>query len=146
MTANELTLPEVATAMVIADVTRFGTAGVETGGFLLAPRDGNAITTIALAGSAGIVRRRDLFQVSEVALDRLFAGRRRRHRPLDPGPVPFPLPRCFHVRLRHRARPVGRRLRHRDRSELRRTARRPAAWGWWRTTAAGCRSARRAVA
>lgn len=73
MTANELTLPEAATAAVIADVLRFGTARVETGGFLLAPRGSDAISAVALAGSGGIVRRRDLFQVSDLALDRLFA-------------------------------------------------------------------------
>jgi hypothetical protein len=73
MTANNLILPTSATAAVIAEVTRFGIESLETGGFLLAPRDANTITTVAHVGTAGIVRRRNLFQVSEVALDRLFA-------------------------------------------------------------------------
>ena len=72
MTANDLVLSEAASAALIADVRRFGAAHVETGGFLLAPRDDDAVTIVALAGTAGIVRRRDLFQVSDFALDRLF--------------------------------------------------------------------------
>lgn len=73
MIANELALPSSAAATVVADVARFGTVRVETGGFLLAPRDSDAVTVVALAGGAGIVRRRDLFQISDLALDRLFA-------------------------------------------------------------------------
>jgi hypothetical protein len=73
MRADDLILPEPATAAIIADVTRFGAESLETGGFLLAPRDEKTIATVALAGTAGIVRRRRMFQVSEIALDRLFA-------------------------------------------------------------------------
>jgi len=72
MTANELILPAEAIAIVVADVTRFGALSVETGGFLLAAREDDAIAMVARAGSAGIVRRPDLFQVSDLALDRLF--------------------------------------------------------------------------
>lgn len=55
----------------------FGARGLETGGFLLAPRadpdDGYpAVTAVALAGDAGITRDRDMFQVSERALARIF--------------------------------------------------------------------------
>jgi hypothetical protein len=71
--ANDLILSEAATTAIAADVTRYGAEHVETGGFLLAPRDADTISTVALAGTAGIVRQRDLFQVSERALDRLFA-------------------------------------------------------------------------
>jgi hypothetical protein len=73
MTANELTLPNAAAAAVVGDVTRYGAKNVETGGFLLAPRGEDTISIVALAGDAGITRRRDLFQLSECALDRLFA-------------------------------------------------------------------------
>jgi hypothetical protein len=76
--ANDLILPEPATAAMLADVTRFGGKSVETGGFLLAPRDEDTIAIVALAGAAGIVRRRRMFQVSEIALDRLFAHADRR--------------------------------------------------------------------
>lgn len=71
MTANDLVLSEAASAALIADVRRFGAAHVETGGFLLAPRDVDEVTIVALADTAGIIRRRDLFQVSDLALDRL---------------------------------------------------------------------------
>lgn len=73
MTANNLILPKPATAAVIAEVTRFGAESLETGGFLLAPRAEDTLAIVALAGTAGIVRRARMFQVSEIALDRLFA-------------------------------------------------------------------------
>lgn len=73
MSANEIVLPELVATAVVADVTRFGATRVETGGFLLAPRDTDTVTGVALAGTAGIVRRPDLFQISDLALDRLFA-------------------------------------------------------------------------
>jgi hypothetical protein len=73
MSRNALVLTDTAAAAVVADVVRFGGSRVETGGFLLAPRHGDARHIVALAGTAGIVRRRDLFQVSDLALDRLFA-------------------------------------------------------------------------
>jgi hypothetical protein len=72
MTANDVALPEAAASIVIADVARFGTEDVETGGFLLAPRDNDTISVVALAGTAGIRRHRKLLQMSDLALDRLF--------------------------------------------------------------------------
>ena len=73
MTVNDLVIPADAISLLIADVTRFGALAVETGGFLLAPRGDEAIALVALAGTAGIVRQLDLFQVTDLALDRLFA-------------------------------------------------------------------------
>jgi len=73
LTKNALTVPAAAVTTVVADVARYGAANVETGGFLLAPRPDDTTTIVALAGEVGIVRRRDQFQVSELALDRLFA-------------------------------------------------------------------------
>ncbi len=73
MNANPLTLASTAIQTVLTDVQRYGDGNVETGGFLLAPADSETITAVALAGTVGIVRRRDLFQVSDLALDRLFA-------------------------------------------------------------------------
>ena len=73
MSANELTLPHAGAHAVHEEVRRFGRLGIETGGFLLAPRGLSQITSIACASSTGIARRPDLFQVSERALDRLFA-------------------------------------------------------------------------
>lgn len=73
MNANPLTIASAAIETVVADVRHFGAGNVETGGFLLAPLETDAITAVALAGEIGIVRRRDLFQISDLALDRLFA-------------------------------------------------------------------------
>lgn len=73
MNANPLTIVSAAIETVVADVRRFGAGNVETGGFLLAPVETETITAVALAGEIGIVRRRDLFQISDLALDRLFA-------------------------------------------------------------------------
>lgn len=57
---------------VTDEVRSFGLLGLETGGFLLMPRGAATISIVALAGDTGIVRRRDLFQISARALDRLF--------------------------------------------------------------------------
>ena len=68
-----LRLAEDLISAITEDVRAYGTQRVETGGFLLAPKDDpGLITTLALAGSAGITRQRGLFGVSGIALDRLF--------------------------------------------------------------------------
>lgn len=72
MSANELTLPRAGANAVIEEARRYGTLSLETGGFLLAPRGSEQITSVACAGSTGIARRPELFQVSERALDCLF--------------------------------------------------------------------------
>jgi hypothetical protein len=72
MKTNSLILPIGGVRMIIEDVARFGACNVETGGFLLASRETELVTTIGLAGTRGIERRRGLFQVSELTLDRLF--------------------------------------------------------------------------
>ncbi len=68
-----LHLPEEMIAAITDDVRAYGTQRVETGGFLLAPI-GNAddVAILALAGTLGITRRRGLFGISGIALDRLF--------------------------------------------------------------------------
>jgi proteasome lid subunit RPN8/RPN11 len=70
---NPLQLPSSGIGAIVDDVARYGHQEVETGGFLLAPRGSETIGVIARAGSIGIARRRGLFQVSEIALDALFA-------------------------------------------------------------------------
>lgn len=70
-------IPAAGVSALIDETMAFGARCLETGGFVLAPRadpaDGNtAVTVIALAGDAGIARHRDMFQVSERALDRIF--------------------------------------------------------------------------
>lgn len=68
-----LRLPEQAIAAITDDVRAYGIQRVETGGFFLSPvGDATQISTLALAGTVGITRRRGLFAVSGIALDRLF--------------------------------------------------------------------------
>lgn len=68
-----LRLPLDAVTAIRDEVLSFGASRVETGGFLLAPvDDARGITVLALAADAGITRRRGLFGVSGIALDRLF--------------------------------------------------------------------------
>ena len=69
---NMVVVPADAVVGVIKEVRAFGRHRLETGGFLLAPRGTSTISTVALAGDVGIVRRHNLFQVSALALDRLF--------------------------------------------------------------------------
>ncbi len=58
----------------VVDETRaYGDRNLETGGFLTASATSDDITGVAVAGTTGIVRRADLFQISERALDRLFS-------------------------------------------------------------------------
>lgn len=72
MISNDVILPQAAAKAVIADVALLGREGLETGGFLLAPRGSEQVSIVARCATAGIVRRAGLFQVSERALDRLF--------------------------------------------------------------------------
>lgn len=67
-----LTIAGDVRATLLADVRRWGAHGVETGGFLL-DSSGGPISIVALAGSNGIVRRRDLFVASSRALAQLFS-------------------------------------------------------------------------
>jgi hypothetical protein len=58
----------------VVDETRtYGDRNLETGGFLTAATNSDDITGAAVAGTRGIVRRADLFQISERALARLFS-------------------------------------------------------------------------
>jgi hypothetical protein len=66
-------VPRAGVDAIAREVASYGSAGLETGGFLLAPTGGAEVHAIALAGTSGIVRRHNLFQISASALDRLFA-------------------------------------------------------------------------
>jgi len=72
MTQSRLTLPTTFAAVVVDELAHFGARGLETGGFLVAPRGGSDVSGIAFAGDRGIVRRPDLLQISERALNALF--------------------------------------------------------------------------
>lgn len=72
MTATELTIPTALATPVVEEVAHYGAMRLETGGLLVAPRGSTDVTGIAIAGARGIVRRPDLFQISEHALDVLF--------------------------------------------------------------------------
>lgn len=66
-------LPLESVTALTDEVGRYGASRVETGGFLLAPAGADSpISVLALAGVTGIIRRRGLFVVSGLALDRLF--------------------------------------------------------------------------
>jgi hypothetical protein len=67
-----LAVPAGAGPVIADEICRYGRRGTETGGFLLAPEGTGSVSIVAFAGAAGITRRRLLFQVSELALDRLF--------------------------------------------------------------------------
>ncbi len=69
---TEARLTEAAVAAIVAEVGRYGSAGVETGGFLLVSRDNSEVTAaVALAGTAGITRRSDQFVISGTVVDLL---------------------------------------------------------------------------
>jgi hypothetical protein len=69
---TSLLASDKAVAAVLAETRAYGQRDLETGGFLLATLGSESLTGVALAGGAGITRYRQLFQVSEGALDRLF--------------------------------------------------------------------------
>jgi hypothetical protein len=70
---NGLLLPDAAAEAIVAEVARYGRHQVETGGFMLTSVTTDVVTAIAHAGTRGILRRHDLFQISDLALDALFA-------------------------------------------------------------------------
>jgi proteasome lid subunit RPN8/RPN11 len=73
MTAALLDVPAGVGLAIADEVRRYGALGVETGGFLLASEGTGAVRVVAFAGTAGIIRHRLQLQISEIALDRLFA-------------------------------------------------------------------------
>ncbi len=73
MSPSDLILPQPAAIALIDDVAAFGRIGVETGGFLLAARGSEEISTVARCGTAGILRRAEFLQISAPALECLFA-------------------------------------------------------------------------
>ena len=71
---SQLRLTQGAVDALTADIRRWGALGAETGGFLLASEsDPDLLTILALAGHAGIARRRGLFAVSGPAIEQLFS-------------------------------------------------------------------------
>ena len=72
LTGNPIVLPGSAAHGIASEVRAYGARDVETGGFLLASGGLDVVTVVALAGRTGVLRRRDLLQVSERAVDRLF--------------------------------------------------------------------------
>jgi hypothetical protein len=71
---SQLHLTEAVVDALTVEIGRWGALGIETGGFLLASEsDPDRLTIVALAGHAGIARRRGLFAVSGQAIDRLFS-------------------------------------------------------------------------
>lgn len=65
-------IPSAAAMIVHAAVTEYGRLDVETGCFLLAPTGSSTVSTVALAGVRGIVRRPDHLAISRRAISQLF--------------------------------------------------------------------------
>jgi hypothetical protein len=72
VTTSPLTVRGEVIAAVVAETARYGSAQLETGGFLIAQSGTEDVCGAAMAGDAGILRRHNAFQISERALDRLF--------------------------------------------------------------------------
>jgi len=69
-----LKLPTDAASAIVTDVRDHGSSRVETGGFVLSSlAEPEEVSVVAVAGRAGIARRRGLFGISGGALDQLFA-------------------------------------------------------------------------
>jgi len=68
-----IAVPPTAIELITAEVRGYGHHRLETGGFLMLPRDTTTVSIVAFTGAAGILRRHNLFEISEGALDRLFA-------------------------------------------------------------------------
>lgn len=71
--AMSLDVPAAAGPAIAAEVRRYGALDVETGGFLLGPEGTGSVCTVAFAGTSGVTRRCLQLQISEIALDQLFA-------------------------------------------------------------------------
>ncbi len=69
---SQTAVPAAAVNTITTEIRAYGQRYMETGGFLMLPRERGTVTTVAFAGTAGIERRRHLFQISERTLDRLF--------------------------------------------------------------------------
>ncbi|HCT80364.1 MAG TPA: hypothetical protein DGG94_01030 [Micromonosporaceae bacterium] len=72
MSQPRFTLPALAATLVCAEVSRWGQAGVETGGFLLTKLGDPLVRVVALAGTTGIIRRYGLFVITRPAFDAIF--------------------------------------------------------------------------
>jgi hypothetical protein len=124
-------LPAMAGHAIAEEVRQFGQRGVETGGFLLAPRGQGAVSVMAFAGEVGIIRERLQFQVSALALDQLFGFADRRS---------CWIPAQFHSHavgafLSRTDQQLGLRVRGFISAVIPDFANPPsgvAAWGWWR--------------
>ncbi|MFI5289565.1 MAG: hypothetical protein ACHQ17_07940 [Polyangia bacterium] len=74
---STLTIPPAIQAAIHAEVAHHGALDVETGMFLLAAPGAPNVSTLALAGQAGVSRRREQFALTGKALSRLFSHARR---------------------------------------------------------------------
>ena len=72
MIESALLLPQGAIDAIVDHIAAHGARGVETGGFLLTRPGDSLVVAVALTGSSGVTRRRDLFIVSVPVIDRLF--------------------------------------------------------------------------
>ncbi len=74
---STLAIPHAMALAIRAEVAHHGAHDVETGMFLLAAHGAHTVGTLALAGSAGVTRRREQFALTGRALNHLFSHARR---------------------------------------------------------------------
>jgi hypothetical protein len=67
-----LQLPSAAVDAIVEDVAAYGMQQLETGGMLLAKRGEIKVTTVAIAGAAGVARGYGRFVLTMPVIDQLF--------------------------------------------------------------------------
>jgi len=72
MNEPNLTMPMGAATLLSAEIRRYGQAGVETGGLLLAKTGSTLVSAVAVAGTVGIIRGYGLFAITRPAFDAIF--------------------------------------------------------------------------
>lgn len=70
--SNRLVLPRNAIKDMCKDVSKYGRLGLETGALLMCEQNNNVVTTLALAGEAGVTRRYGLFILSMPVINQAF--------------------------------------------------------------------------
>jgi hypothetical protein len=127
---STLAIPSAMALAIHAEVAHYGARDVETGMFLLAAPGVRTVGTLALAGSAGVTRRREQFALTGKALNRLFSHARREQLEIV-AQIHSHAGRAFlsEVDLRHGFAVEG--FTTSVIPTYRRPPLDPAGWGWW---------------
>jgi hypothetical protein len=70
--SNRLVLPRNVIEGICEHVSTYGRLGLETGALLMCEPKNNVVTTLALAGEAGVTRRFGLFILSMPVINQAF--------------------------------------------------------------------------